>query len=186
MKNSNLNKPIIFIDKKAELEGKHTVSKLHASRLSKGSKVIGYQEHKKMKIHEAKKEKILNSKLYKLRRKITTAVVVIFCLGILFLLWNKFIKPSYLETSNTGFKVESESISSSDMSTYTSIIKESVQKHLGIKYNVKIEQIHKNGNLVFARGFFTIPEKGDIYYDMVLQNYSPYSLTVNGEEYIKK
>ena len=72
------------------------------------------------------------------------------------------------------------------MSRYTSIIKESVQKHLGIKYNVKIEQIHKNGNLVFARGFFTIPEKGDIYYDMVLQNYSPYSLTVNGEEYIKK
>ena len=59
MKNSNLKNTIIFIDKKAELEGKGKVPKLNLRKLGNDAKIIGYQEHKKIKIHEAKKQKFL-------------------------------------------------------------------------------------------------------------------------------
>ena len=72
MKNSNLKNTIIFIDKKAELEGKGKVPKLNLRKLGNDAKIIGYQEHKKIKIHEAKKQKFLNSKFYKFRKKAST------------------------------------------------------------------------------------------------------------------
>ena len=48
MKNSNLKNTIIFIDKKAELEGKGKVPKLNLRKLGNDAKIIGYQEHKKL------------------------------------------------------------------------------------------------------------------------------------------
>ena len=77
MKNSNLKNTIIFIDKKAELEGKGKVPKLNLRKLGNDAKIIGYQEHKKIKIHEAKKQKFLNSKFYKFRKKIVLGFIVI-------------------------------------------------------------------------------------------------------------
>ena len=185
VKDSNLKKPIIFNDKKAELKRKHKGTKLHIEHLNESHKVIGYNEHKRMKLQEAKREKIIHSKFYQQRKKIATIASVLVGIIIVSLLWDNVLKPSYLETSNNQFRVESKKLSSSDISTYSTIIKQSVQKHLDIKYPVNIENINKNGDLIFAKGFFTIPNKGDIYYNITLKNYSPSSLTVNGEEYIK-
>ena len=86
----------------------------------------------------------------------------------------------------TNFKSENYDLSKHEASTYMDIIKESVQGTLNIKSKVVVEELHKNGNLVFAQGYFNIPDKGDIYYDMILKNYKPYSLKVNGQEFIKK
>ena len=70
MKNANLDKTIVFIDKKAEYEGKNRTYKLRLNELKGKNKIIGYQKHKKNKAHEAKKQKLLNSKLYKFRKRI--------------------------------------------------------------------------------------------------------------------
>lgn len=186
MKNSNLNNTIKFIDKKSEYQGKNKISKLHISRLSCENKVIGYQEHKKMKAHEAKRQKILNSKIYKFRKKILLIILIISSVSVGVLLWQKLYKPSYIESKDNKFKVESQNLSNSDVSTYSSIIKESVKSTLGINYKISIEQLHKNGNLIFAKGYFNIPDKGNINFDMILNSYSPYSLKINGNEYLKK
>ena len=133
-----------------------------------------------------KKQKFLNSKFYKFRKKIVLGFIVILSTLILMFLWNKLYKPSYTDSNNSNFKVENETLSSSNASTYSSIVKESVQSILNIKYRINVEQLHKNGNLVFAKGSFNIPDKGNVNFDMILKNYAPYSLKVNGEEYIKK
>ena len=186
MKNANVDNTIKFIDKKAEYEGKNKISKLHVSKLSNKKKVIGYQEHKKMKAHEAKRQKILNSKIYKFRKRILTIILITSSLFVGIYLWQTFYEPYYIQSKDNNFKVESENLSNSDVSTYSSIIKESVQGTLNIKYKINIEQLHRNGNLIFAKGYFNIPDKGDINFDMILQNYSPYSLKINGDEYLKK
>lgn len=186
MKNSNLKDPIIFIDKKAELMGKSKFSKLHKGKSEKKAKIIGYQEHKKMKIHEAKRQKLMKSNVYKNKKNISICFIAIISILILMFMWNKFSEPTIKENETISFKVENENLSSSNASTYSSIIKESTQSLLGIKYPVKVENLHKNGNLIFAKGSFNIPGKGDINYDMILKNYKVYSLKVNGEEYAKK
>lgn len=186
MKNANVDNTIKFIDKKAEYEGKNKISKLHICKLSKENKVIGYKQHKKIKCQQARKQKILNSKIYKFRKKIITIITITSSILIGIFLWQKFYKPSYIQSNDNNFKVESANLSNSDVATYSSIIKESVQSILNIKYKVNIEQLHKNGNLIFGKGYFNIPDKGNINFDMILKNYSPYSLKVNGEEYLKK
>ena len=186
MKNTNLDNTIKFIDKKTEYEVKNKISKLHISKLDDKKKVIEYKEHKKMKAHKAKRQKILNSKIYKFRKVILIIIIIISIVSSSIYLWRKVYNPSYIQSNDNNFKVESANLSNSDISTYSSIIKESVQDTLNVKYKINIEQIHKNGNLVFSRGYFNIPDKGDINFDMILQSYSPRSLRINGNEYFKK
>ena len=45
--------------------------------------------------------------------------------------------------------------------------------------------MHKNGNRVYATGYFNDPSEGKIYFDIVLQNNNPESLVINGTEYVK-
>lgn len=185
MKNANINNTIKFIDKKAEYEEKNKISKLHINKLTKENKVIRYQEHKKIKVHEAKRQKFLNSKIYKFRRRILAIILIISSLFIGIYFWQTFYEPSYIQSNYNNFKVENENLSNSDIATYSSVIKESVQDNLNIKYKIRIDQLHKNGDLIFAKGYFNIPEKGDINFDMILQDSSPYSLKINGSEYLK-
>ncbi len=186
MKNTNVDNKIIFIDKRTELDDKHTTSKSQLNKLKGKSKIIGYQEQKKIMVHKAKKKKFHNSKLYKLRKKILISLIIILSLFTLTFLYNKFYKPNSIKSSKSTFVSENTNISGSDISLYSSIISNSVQKVLGIKYDVKVLQIHKNGNLVYSNGYFNVPDEGDINFDMILQNFSPYSLKINGYEYIKK
>lgn len=185
MKNADVDNTIKFIDKKTEYEGKKRIFKLDLDKLTDKEKVIVYKEHKKHRAHEAKKQKILNSKIYKFRKKIFVAIIIICSVFVGVYLWQKFYKPSYGESNINNFKVESENLSNSDVATYSSIIKESIKSTLNINYTIKVEQLHKNGNLIFSTGYFNIPDKGDINFDMILQNYEPYSLKINGKEYIK-
>lgn len=186
MKNTNVNNTIQFIEKKVEYESKNKISRLSIRKLNKKNKVIKYQEHKKMKVHEARREKILNSVIYKFRKVIFSIIIIALVMFIGTYLWQNFFKPSYIQSNYNNFKVESENLSSSDVDTYCSIIDKSIQSTLNIKYKINTEQLHKNGNLIFANGYFNIPDKGDINFDMILENSAPYSLTINGEEYIKK
>lgn len=187
MKNTNLDNTIRFIDKKAEYKGKNHHSRLNLKNLkNKNNKVIKYQERKKIKEYNAIKKKFKNSKLYKSRKIILTISIFLFSLLFIVSLLNKFYDPSPESTEFTNFKSENYDLSKHEASTYMDIIKESVQGTLNIKSKVVVEELHKNGNLVFAQGYFNIPDKGYIYYDMILKNYKPYSLKVNGQEFIKK
>lgn len=186
MKQANVDNTIKFIEKKTEYEGKNKISKLHISKLSKNHKIIGYQEHKKMKALESRKQKLFSSKIFKFRKKILGIIIIVSSVFIGMYLWQKFYNPSYVQSDDHNFKVETQNLSNSDVSTYSYIVKEAIQGTLGVKYKVNVEQLHKNGNLVFARGYFNVPDKGDINFDMILKNYSPSSLKINGEEYLKK
>ncbi|MEG0856628.1 MAG: hypothetical protein RSG52_09110 [Terrisporobacter sp.] len=187
MKNANLNNPIKFIDKKAEYEDKKHNPKLNVKKLnSKQNMVIEYEKHKKNKAYKEKKDKIKNSKVYKSRKNILKVSLCVLCLFILFSLWNIFFKPA-LSSSNaeSSFKVESQNLSKSEISTYSSIIQQSVKSTLDINYKVVVKSVHKNGALIYGEGFFTVPEEGDVYYDIILNNYKLHSLKVNGQEYAK-
>lgn len=187
MKNANLNNTIKFIDKKAEYEERKTITKINLHKLkNKGNKVIKYQERKKIKSQEAKKEKIKNSKVFKSKKTILTVIFLLSLLFTVYFLWSKLYKPSYTTSTEYTFKVESQNLSRSETSSYETIVKKSVKKILKINYIVTVDQLHRNGNLIFAQGHFNIPEEGNVYYDMMLKEYSPYSLKINGDEYIKK
>ena len=186
MKNTNIGNTIKFIDKKVEYEGKNRISRINIRKLGKKNKVIRYQEHKKIKAHEAKRQKFLNSYIYKFRKIIFLIIIIALGVFIASFLWKNFLNPSYIQSNYNNFKVENENLSSSDEKMYSSIIKESIQDNLDIKYKINIEQLHKNGNLIFAQGYFNIPDKGDINFDMILKKHSPYSLKINGDEYLKK
>lgn len=186
MKDANLNKTIKFIDKKAEYEYKNRKTKLAEKRLKlKDHSIIKYEERKKSKEKKEKKEKIKNSAVYKSRKKIITVLTVVLSLFVVFFLWTIFIKPNLNTIDKNNFKVESQNLSKSEISTYSSIMKESVKSTLDIDYKVIIKQVHRNGNLIYGAGSFNIPDKGDINFDIVLKDYTPYSLKINGNEYIE-
>ena len=187
MKNTNLNNTIKFIDKKTEYEERKTITKINLHKLkNKGNKVIKYQERKKIKSQKAAKEKIKNSKVFKSRKTLLTILFLLSLLFTVYFLLNKLYKPSYVTSTGYTFKAESQNLSSSETSTYETIVKKSVKRILKINYTVTVNQLHKNGDLIFAQGYFNIPEEGNVYYDMILKEYSPYSLKINGDEYIKR
>ena len=70
------------------------------------------------------------------------------------------------------------------ISTYSSIIEQTVKRYAGINYQVITENMHKNVNSIYATGYFKHPSEGEIYFDIILQNNNPHSLVINGEEYI--
>ena len=138
MKNTNLNNTIKFIEKKAEFSGRNHYSHLDIQKLkNKKNTVIAYEKHKKNKILKQKKEKLKKSKIYKSRKKILLSSVVIICLFILFLLWIKFVQPSIYSTKDkNSFQIESQSLSKSESSTYSSIIIKSVGSVLDENYKI--------------------------------------------------
>lgn len=86
---------------------------------------------------------------------------------------------------STNFISESTSIPISKESAYSKIIDQSIKKYTGVSYKVKSNNMHKNGNRVYATGYFNDPSEGKIYFDIVLQNNNPESLVINGTEYVK-
>lgn len=186
MKQANVDNTIKFIEKKTEYEVKNKIPKLHINKLNKNHKVIEYHEHKKIKALESKKQKIFNPKIFKFRKKTLVIFIIILSIFVGIYLWQKYYNPSYVQSNDHNFKVETQNLSNSDVSKYSSIVEESIHGTLGVKYKVDVEQLHKNGNLIFARGYFNVPNKGDINFDMILKNSSPSSLKINGEEYLKK
>ena len=187
MKNANLNNTIRFIDKKAEYEGKNYHGRLNLKNLKeKSNKVIRYQDRKKIKEHNATKEKLKNTKLYKARKIILTISICLLLFFSIVFLCNKFYKPNLTNIEITNLKSESNYLSNPEVSTYTNIVEESIQGILNIKSKIIVEELHKNGNLIFTQGYFNLPNKGYIYYDMIIQNNKPYSLKINGQEFITK
>lgn len=187
MKNANLNNTIRFIDKKAEYEERKTINKINLRKLkSKSNKVIKYQARKKIKSQVATRNKIKNSKVFKSKKTILTVIFLLSLLFTIYFLYSKLYKPSYTISTGYTFKVENRSLSSSETSSYETIVKKSVKKILKVDYIITVDQLHRNGNLVFAQGHFTLPKKGNVYYDMIIKEYSPYSLKINGDEYINR
>lgn len=186
MKNATVNNTIKFIDKKAEYEDKKLTKKIKFNKLkNKENVIIDYKQHKKIKSHKDKKDKIKKTKVYKSRKKILTISVCVFSLFIIFLLWNIFFKPDLVNSQSNNLKVQSQHLSNSEISTYSSIMNECVKDTLNIKSDVKINNVHRNGTLIYGKGSAENSNNENVSFDIILNNYKPYSLKVDGQEYIK-
>lgn len=186
MKNATANNTIKFIDKKAEYEDKKHNKRLRIDKLkSKENVIIEYEKRKRSKSQKNKKDKIKKSKIYKSRKRIITIFTCVLSLFVIFSLWNLFIKPSFVNSKNNSIKTESQSLSNSEVSTYSTIMNECVKDTLDVKSKITISNLHRNGSLVYGQGSFKNSENENVSFDIILNNYKPYSLKSNGEEYIK-
>ena len=101
---------------------------------------------------------------------------------------NKIIKDYVV--SFVTFKDLSEDsikdyINTTESLTYKSIVTRVVNKYTNSSYKVYVSNLHQNGNLVYAQGYFDVPKEGNVHYDLILKNDSPTSLIINGNEYVK-
>ena len=196
MKSSNTTNDLIhFKSKKQELEKLHKredylKEKVHFNKASDNShKVLEYPNKRKKTV---KKFIIFREHLKnKLGKWGKFAKIIIYCLIfiILFLTIDKFLlsknQKDLSSEVSTNFISESTSISASKELSYSKIIEKSVKKYTGVTYEVKSKNMHKNGDRVYATGYFNDPSHGKIYFDIVLHNNNPESLVINGTEFVK-
>lgn len=196
MKSSNTTNDLIhFKSKKQELERLHkredsTKDKLYSTKVYGNSHKVLQYPNKRKKILKRFANIIdnLKSKLGT-NKKLVTIVICFLIFIMLFLAIDKFIlsrdRKTLSSTNSTNFISESTSIPISKESIYSKIIDQSIKKYTGVSYKVQSNNIHKNGNKIYATGYFNDPSKGNIYFDIILQNNNPKSLVINGNEYIK-
>ena len=196
MKSSNTTNDLIhFKSKKQELEKLHkredyTKEKMHSTKVYSNSHKVLQYPNKRKKILKRLTNTIDNFKSQLgTSKKLVTIIICFLIFIMLFLAIDKFIlsknQKTLSSTSPTNFISESTSIPISKESIYSKIIDQSIKKYTGVSYKVKNNNIHKNGNRIYATGYFNDPSKGNIYFDIILQNNNPKSLVINGNEYIK-
>lgn len=196
MKSSNTTNDLIhFKSKKQELERLHKredyiKEKMHSTKVSGNSHKVLQYPNKRKKILKRFNNTIDNFKSKLATSKKLVKIIICFLIFImLFLAIDKFILSKNQKTlpsnNSVNFVSESTSIPISKESVYSKIIDQSIKKYTGVSYKVKNNNIHKNGDKVYATGYFNDPSKGNIYFDIILQNNDPESLVINGNEYIK-
>ncbi|SCH51267.1 MULTISPECIES: hypothetical protein [unclassified Romboutsia] len=187
MKSSNINKNTIhFKSKKEELKN---LNKIHNSKKDylrfykehdNSHKVLQYPSRRKKGV-----KKFNKVKEYFNKNKYTKVILcVILFIGLLFIADKILLNNNDSSKSQNTFTSENINVAKSKASTYSSIIEQTVKKYAGINYKVTTEDMHKNGNTVYATGYFQHPSEGEIYFDIILENNNPSSLVINGEEYI--
>ena len=196
MKSSNTTNDLIhFKSKKQELEKLHKredylKEKMHSNKASDNShKVLQYPNKRKKTVKKLiTLKEHFKSKLGKVG-KFLKIIIYFLIFIILFLTIDTFLLSKNQKTLSSGgstnFISESTSIPISKESAYSKIIDQSIKKYTGVSYKVKSNNMHKNGNRVYATGYFNDPSEGKIYFDIVLQNNNPESLVINGTEYVK-
>lgn len=185
MKSSSSNKNTIqFKSKKEEFENlhkkfNHTKDNLRFYKAHDNShKILQYPNRRNKgvkKIHQLKEH-------FKVNKYLKLIILFIIFVSLVFVA-DKIIFNNTSDSSKI-FTSENTQISSSKSSTYSAIIQQTVKKYADIDYTVTTESMHKNGNSIYANGYFEHPSNGKIYFDIKLQNNSPSSLVINGEEYI--
>lgn len=189
MSNSNANKPILFIERKKEFENNKDNTSNNKINNKKNAKVISLSNYKRLKSkkdHNKKDntKKESNLTIDKIKKKVF--LIVILALFLLMFATTLMKQKSYSQIPANKFVAQSSQISGVDASTYKSITKRVVGKYTSNGYKVSVLKLHRNGNLVYSEGYFNVPNEGKVNYDLVLENDSPTSLIINGNEYIKK
>ena len=187
MRNSNANKTILFIEKKKEFENNKDNNCFNVNNKKireKNDKIISFSSYKRLKFKKNHTKKENNLNIDKIKKRVFLIVIV--TLFLLMFATTAMKQKSYSQTTSNTFVAESAKIGATESSTYKSIVKRVVGKYTNSGYSVTVSELHKNGNLVYARGYFDVPNEGKINYDLILKNDSPTSLIINRNEYIKK
>lgn len=184
MRSSNANNTILFEEKRKEFENnKNNNEKDNKVILeTKNSKIISLSTYKRLKFKNHIKKDTL-SNVGKTKKRIF--LIVILALFLLIFATTAMKEKSYGQASSNTFVAQNYKITQTETSTYKTIITKAVNKYTNTNYNVNVSNLHQNGNLIYAQGYFDVPEEGKVNYDMILRDNSPTSLTINGNEYIK-
>lgn len=187
MRNSNANNTILFSEKKKEFENSKDNHNFHDYKAlkDKNAEIISLSSYKRLKFkkNHFKKEGHVDTNKNKLKNKIF--LVVIIALFLLIFITTFLKQSSQSEVASNTFVAQSSEINKSDSSAYKATVKKVVGKYTNTSYNVYVSELHQNGNLVYAQGYFSVPNEGNVNYDLILQDNSPTSLIINGNEYIK-
>lgn len=181
MKNNIENKTVPFRQRDEEKKISKYL-KLNTMTNVNSSKVIPYPKFRKRK-----KSSI---KFYNNNKPLV--IIAFLVLSICFF---SFIKKNLLlnNSSTDSSKPVSltntskANISTSDYKKYNEIISSNIRSTLSLSgnYEIKSKSMHRNGNLIFARGTVSIPREEPVFFDAILQDNKMSSLVVNGIEYKK-
>ncbi len=167
------NKTIIF--KQKEYDEKKQTSKYNIKNTnsSTSSKIIPYPKYKK------KKEKSI-----KLIKNNKPLLIILLLVMFFFLL--SFIDNNLLR-NKPRFTSSSSSLSNTEFSSYSKIVENEIRHILILdsKDQVDTNNMHKNGKSVYAEGNISSKKKEKKDFDMILKENKPYSLLIDGTEYIK-
>ena len=186
MRNSNANKTILFIEKKKEFENNKDNNCFNVNNKKireKNDKIISFSSYKRLKFKKNNTKKENNLNIDKIKKRVFLIVIV--TLFLLMFATTAMKQKTFSQTPSNTFIAESSQIRATESSTYKSIVKRVVGKYTSSGYSVTVSELHRNGNLVYARGYFNVPNEGKVNYDLILKNDSPTSLIINGNEYIK-
>ncbi|MDK2563960.1 hypothetical protein QOZ84_10390 [Romboutsia sedimentorum] len=167
------NKTIIFKQKEYDEKKQTSKYKIKNNNSSTSSKVIPYPKYKK------KKEKSI-----KLIKNNKPLLIILLLVMFFFLL--SFIDNNLLR-NKPRFNSSSSSLSNSEFSSYSKIVENEIRHilTLGSKDKVATDSMHKNGESVYAEGNISLKKKENKDFDMILKENKPYSLLIDGTEYIK-
>lgn len=112
-------------------------------------------------------------------------LIVILALFLLIFATTVMRQRSYSSVPSNTFIAQNTKINTTESLTYKSIVTRVVNKYTNSSYKVYVSNLHQNGNLVYAQGYFDVPKEGNVHYDLILKNDSPTSLIINGNEYVK-
>ena len=178
MTNTNTTKTISFEERKKEFINQKVNT--HDNFQSKNANIVYLSNYKKTKFK--KEHPKFNIKSNKNKKLISLIVILIL---FLLIVATSAIKQMNSSQSAGNFSYKDTKITTTEASSYESIIKNVVKKHTNADYVVYVSNLHKNGDLIYAQGYFDVPEEGKVSYDVILDDQSPNSLTINGTEYIK-
>lgn len=192
MKSSSKDtKTIEFSIKKQEIESlqkNYQSDKLRLEKTADGShKVLQYPNKTQKNVKKLKVAKDNFKKNLK-GRKIIKFIGIFILLMCLVIFLNKALFKNTSKGANSQSPIsttQNTKISGSKFSLYSDIIEQSVKTHLGIKSKIKTLDMHKNGNQIFANGYYEESKDKKVYFDIILKNNNPISLIVDGNEYIK-
>lgn len=188
MRNSNANNTILFIEKKKEFENNRDNHNSKDNKIvikDKNAKIISLSTYKRLKFKRHhiinKGEKHLN--IDKVKKRVF--LIVILALFLLIFATTVMRQRSYSSVPSNTFIAQNTKINTTESLTYKSIVTKVVNKYTNSSYKVYVSNLHQNGNLVYAQGYFDVPKEGNVHYDLILKNDSPTSLIINGNEYVK-
>ncbi len=178
MRSSNATNTILFEERKKQINDQKI--DMHKKSQVRNSTVVSLSSYKKTK---KKKEHVKFNVNEKNKKLVSLFVILVLFLAIVATLT---IKQNYsAQAPSNNFSYGDTKITTTEASSYESIVKGVVQKHTSNNYVVYVSELHKNGNLLYAQGYFDVPEEGRVNYDVILNDQSPNSLMINGNEYIK-
>ena len=177
MKGNN-DKTILF----RQRDEKH-ISKYNFKTNTEGKidfKVIPYPRYKKILKNRCKFIKFKN---------ISLILIIVLVISIYFTITNKRLSYLIDKKESTHISTSKDQlVSNDDFDTYSKIIKYHINRLVPLNYehSIKAETMHKNGSYIYAQGFISSKENGNLYFDIILKDDKPYSLVVNNTEYILK